>query len=89
MSVPGIDDRDDELIGHVPQVCWASTAETARSTTPRHVLEVIFVLTGIGFATSVTSGSVGAVIGKWLKKANIPDRLDPPTPIRNPQDRML
>ena len=58
-------------------------------TTPGHVLEVISTVTGMWFATSVALGSVGAVIGKWLKKANILDKLDPPTPIRNPQDRMF
>ncbi len=54
-----------------------------------HTLEVIFAMTGMWFASSVTFGSVGAVIGKWLKKTNIMDKLDPPTPVRYPQDRML
>ena len=54
-----------------------------------NTLEMISAVTGMWFATSVTFGSVGAVMGKWMKKANIMDKLDPPAPVRNPQDRMF
>ena len=54
-----------------------------------HTLDAVIMMTGLWIICSLPFGSFGAVTGKWLKKTNILDKLDPPTPVRNPQDRAL